>query len=191
MEIGFGRVLKAACGAVLLAFSVSAQAEVHHLFRVDDHVYSGTQPNSGDFPELARMGIRTVLDLRGGPIHKPREQKTVEAAGMQYLSIRLSGFWEPKDRQIARILAVLQDPARGPVFIHCRRGHDRTGMVVACNRMAHDHWTNAQALEEARYHGLFPLELLMRRYIQKFDPSRVSGRPGMNAAASDASNARP
>jgi hypothetical protein len=34
-------------------------------------------------PELAHLGIKTVLDLRGAMIHKPREGKLVQAAGMQ------------------------------------------------------------------------------------------------------------
>lgn len=47
-------------------------------------------------PELAHLGIETVLDLRGAMIHKPREGKLVQAAGMQYVGIRLSGIFPPK-----------------------------------------------------------------------------------------------
>jgi len=123
------------------------------------------------------MGIKTVLDLRGGSIHKPKEKKWVEAAGMQYVSIRLSGLFPPKERQMAEILALLEDRARGPVFVHCRRGDDRAGMVIACYRIAHDHWTNRKALEEARHVGLSPFEPLMRRYILKFDASKLQVSP--------------
>ncbi len=90
---------------------------------------------------------------------------------MQYISIRLSGIWAPKKEQIAEILAVLEDPAREPVFVHCRRGDDRVGMVIACYRIAHDHWTNEQALKEARLDGINPLEVLMKRFVRHFDPS--------------------
>jgi protein tyrosine/serine phosphatase len=149
---------------------------VSHLVRIDEHVYRGRQPKQADFAELAHMGIKTVLDLRGGFIHKPKERKWVEAAGMRYVSVRLSGLFPPKEQQMAKILALLEDPAQGPVFVHCRRGDDRAGMVIACYRIAHDHWTNAKALEEARRLGLSPLELLMQRYIRKFDPSSVQLR---------------
>ena len=120
------------------------------------------------------MGIKTVLDLRGGFIHKPHERKLVEAAGMHYISLRLSGFWEPKDRQIAQILTILEDPSRKPIFLHCRRGDDRVGMVVACYRMVRDHWTNQQALAEAKHDGISRFEVLMRRYIRHFNPERVA-----------------
>jgi tyrosine-protein phosphatase SIW14 len=162
---------------LLLVLCVSAQAAVANVRRIDDHVYHGKQPKQADFADLAHMGIKTVLDLRGGPIHKPKERKWVEAAGMQYLSIRLSGLFPPKEQQMAEILALLEDKARGPVFVHCRRGDDRAGMVIACYRIAHDHWTNRKALEEARHNGLSSLEPLMRRYILKFDASKVQVVP--------------
>jgi tyrosine-protein phosphatase SIW14 len=160
--------------AVALVVCVSSRAEVSHLQRVDDHIYRARQPKDVDFPELARMGIKTVLDLRGGPIHKPRERKLVEAAGMQYISIRLSGIWAPGNEQIARILAVMEDPARWPVLVHCRRGDDRLGMAIACYRIAHDHWTNQQAFDEASRNGLSRFEPFMRRYIRKFDPAKAA-----------------
>jgi len=151
-----------------------ARAELSHVIRIDDHISRGRQPKRAEFAELARQGFKTVLDLRGGPIHKPRERKAVEAVRMHYISIRLSGIWEPKDKQIAQILSVMEDPARWPIFVHCRRGDDRLGMVVACYRVAHDHWTNQQAYQEACHDGMSRFEVLMRRYIRHFDPARLS-----------------
>jgi tyrosine-protein phosphatase SIW14 len=165
--------MKTSYCALLLCFSVAARAEVAHFYRIDDHVYRGTQPKAGDFDELAGRGIKTVLDLRGGIFHGPRERKLVEAAGMNYIAIRLSGIWEPKREQMAKILTILEDPARAPIFVHCRRGDDRVGMVIACYRIAHDHWTNDRALKEANLDGINPLEVLMKRYIRHFDPSKL------------------
>jgi tyrosine-protein phosphatase SIW14 len=156
-----------------LAVCVSARAEGPHVVRIDAHVYRAKQPNQGEFAALAHMGIKTVLDLRGGMIHEPKERKWVEAAGMQYVGIGLSGLLPPKEQQMAKILALLQNPARGPVLVHCRRGDDRTGVVIACYRIAHDRWTNARALQEARRNGISPMEPLMQRYIRRFDASRL------------------
>jgi tyrosine-protein phosphatase SIW14 len=167
--------MKTACSLALLLCPpvMAAQGRIAQFSRVDNHVYRGRQPKARDFDELAGMGIKTVLDLRGGRFHTPWERKLVEAAGMNYTTIRLSGIWEPKKEQIAKILAVLEDPAVEPVFVHCRRGDDRVGMVIACYRIAHDHWTNEQALKEANLDGISPLEVLMRRYIRHFDPSKL------------------
>jgi len=165
--------MKIACSILLLALGGSARAELRQFYRIDDHIYRGRQPKRADFAELAHMGFKTVLDLRGGPIHKPRERKAVEAAGMQYISMRLSGIFPPKNHQIAEILSVMEDPARWPIFMHCRRGDDRLGLVIACYRIAHDHWTNEEAFQEACHDGLSRFEVLLRRYIRRFDASRV------------------
>ena len=165
--------MKTAFCALLLLAGVPASAEVRNFHRINEHIYRGRQPGKQDFPELARRGIKTVLDLRGGPIHEPREQRAVQAAGMHYISLRLSGIFEPHDWQIAQVLAVLQDPGRWPIFIHCRRGDDRLGMVIACYRMVNDHWTSRQALDEAEKLGLSRFEILMRRYLRHFDAARV------------------
>lgn len=169
--------------AFVLIGCVPSRAEVKHLYRVDEHVYRGKQPDKEGFEELAHMGIKTVLDLRGGRIHKPRERRVVEATGMQYISIRLSGIWPPKDEQVAQALCVLEDPVRWPVFLHCWRGYDRVGLVIACYRVAQDHWTNAEALQEAQQQGLNRFELLMRRYIRNFDPTRLRQRAGRSPRA--------
>jgi protein tyrosine/serine phosphatase len=161
----------------LIAFVIilvpATEAKIHNLARVNDHIYRGRQPSKEDYPDLAKMGIKTVLDLRGGRVHEPREEREVEAAGMHHISIRLSGIFEPHDWQIAKIIAVLQDADRWPIYIHCRRGDDRLGMVIACYRMVNDHWTNQQALGEAGRLGLSHFEVLMRRYIRHFDAAKV------------------
>jgi protein tyrosine/serine phosphatase len=119
------------------------------------------------------MGIKTVIDLRGGSLHAPRERRLVEQAGMHYVEQQLSGFFDPSYQTIAKLLAVMEDPAAAPVFVHCRRGADRASVLIACYRMVHDHWTNRRAYEEARANGLSRLEVLMSRFILHFDATRV------------------
>ena len=149
--------------------SALAQGTFPGLYRVDEHVYRGKQPAKGDITVLAKMGIKTVLDLRGG-VYKRWERQAVETAGMRYVRIGLSGLFAPTDRQMQQILTLLEDPANGPVFVHCRRGADRTGLVIACYRIDHDHWSNAQAMDEARHQGFSGLEVLMQRYVKNYRP---------------------
>lgn len=160
--------------SLFLVFSVSPAFGLPKRFKkVDDNLYHGRQPAPQDYAELKKMGINTILDLRGGSIHKPHERKEAEAAGLNYVSIRLSGIWEPHDAQMETILKLLSDTSKGPFFIHCHRGADRVNLVVACYRMTHDHWTNQQALQEARANGMNPVEVLMKRYIAHFNPNSV------------------
>ena len=168
--------LSCICCALLLLVPLSAKDAKLQIYRVDDHVYRGNQPTRQDIAGLAGCGVRTVLDLRGAADHQKWEQQAVEAAGMKYIRIGLSGFFAPTDEQIEKILAALEDPTLGPVFVHCRRGADRSGVVIACYRIVHDHWTNTQAMEEARQQGFSRLEVLMHRYIQHFHASSTAPR---------------
>ena len=157
--------------------ALAAEKGLPDFVKVNDTVYRGRQPAAEGFASLAKLGIKTVIDLRGGPIHAPREKKQVEAVGLVYVSERFSGIFPPRDEQIARLVAIMQDPAATPVFIHCRRGADRAGLLIACYRMMHDGWTNERALAEAKETRLSRLEFLMSRYIRNFKPSRLKSPP--------------
>lgn len=152
--------------------------------QVDSNVYRGRQPSPEGYDTLAKMGVKTIIDLRGGWIHVPHEKKLAQKAGLRYVEEQFSGIFEPHDEQIARLLAVMTDPSATPVFVHCRRGADRVGTLIACYRMVHDHWTNQQAFAEARAAHFSPLEVLMHRYILHFDPARIKV-PDAPVAASD------
>ncbi len=157
----------------LVSYGQTPYGKVPHLQKIGEGVYRGNQPHDDDYAKLAEMGVRTVIDLRGGIFHGPKEKKKVEAAGMRYVCVRLSGLLAPRDHQIAKIVSVLEDPEQKPVFVHCKRGGDRVGLVMACYRMMHDNWTNEQAMDEACALGLTKWEILMRRYIRKFDAKKV------------------
>jgi tyrosine-protein phosphatase SIW14 len=137
---------------------------VPNFHQVDEHVYRGAQPNGQGFGGLAKIGIKTVIDLRG----ERSEEGDVERAGMHYVRLPWSGYKAPADSQIAAVLSLLNDNSAWPVFVHCRRGADRTGTAIACYRIAHDHWTNQQALAEAKTFGMSSLEVAMQRFILGF-----------------------
>ena len=91
---------------------------------------------------------RRVIDLRREDEHSTAaEAKAVSALGMNYINVPMKGVVAPTDEQIARVLAALD--SEGPVLVHCKRGADRTGTVIACYRIKHDHWQRPQALQEA------------------------------------------
>ena len=154
----------------LQAASPSDVPGVANFHQVNEHVYRGAQPHGQGFAGLAQLGIKTVLDLRG----ERSERIAVENAGMHYVRLPWSGYKAPSDSQIAAVLALLNDNSAWPVFVHCRRGADRTGTAIACYRIAHDHWTNARALDEARSLGMSSLETAMRQYILHFAAPAVA-----------------
>jgi tyrosine-protein phosphatase SIW14 len=162
----------AALASVAIAADAAQAPGVHNFHEVNEHVYRGAQPTPKGFRNLRKLGIRTVVDLREH--HAGEEESVVKSAGMQYLNIGMPRLHAPTDDEVSKALAILNDGADWPVFVHCLRGSDRTGTVIACYRIEHDHWSNGKALDEARADGLSWMERSMRRYVMHFQPSTAA-----------------
>jgi protein tyrosine/serine phosphatase len=145
--------------------------------RVDDHVLRGAQPSAEGILYLSKIGVKRVLDLRGPGARGKFEEKQVTAAGMKYISIPMTGKNPPTAEQIVQALNLLQDAGAGAIFVHCMRGADRTGTVIAAYHIEHDHWDNAKALTDAKAHGMSPLQMPRMRYIRAYKarPNPVEG----------------
>jgi uncharacterized protein (TIGR01244 family) len=147
-----------------------APAGVPNFHPVNDHIYRGAQPTAEGFANLSKLGVKTVIDLRRGSDHEKTEQSIVEHAGMQYVHVPLSGRNAPTDEQVAKLMALLDESDTWPVFVHCKRGADRTGTIIACYRIRHDGWPNKKALDEAKIHGMSWTEIFMQEYVMRFHP---------------------
>jgi tyrosine-protein phosphatase SIW14 len=135
--------------------------------RVHDHLYRGGQPTDLGVKTLGRLGIRTVINLRMGDDVWPAEEAEVQAAGMVYTNIPMSGCRRPSAAQVAKVLRLIEtSPA--PVFVHCKHGCDRTGTIVACYRVQHDQWTSREALREARQYGMSRWMIGMKHCVKDF-----------------------
>ena len=115
------------------------------------------------------------------------KKKATEAAanGILYTNFPMHGQGTPSREQINQLLSVV-DSFSGPVFVHCRFGCDRTGTIVACYRIAHDHWSNDLALREAKRYGISRWEFLMKRFVRNFAPlTQPASVPDLRQARSN------
>lgn len=167
--------------ASLFIFSLPAFAHppvpgIRNFYQVDDHVYRGGQPTTEGFKYLAKIGVKTVLDLRGEGDRSAAEGRLVTGLGMRYLAVPMTGLTPPTPEQIVKILTLLEDNASGPVFVHCMRGADRTGVVIAAYHIEHDHWDNARALKDAMACGMSFFQLPRQSYIRRFQPVTLEAK---------------
>lgn len=169
--------LRKALTALALCIPIYAGAvAVPNFHQVNDHVYRGGQPDPAAWPALAKLGVKTVVDLRREDEHSTAaEAQAVAAAGMKYINVPMKGVVAPGNDQIARILAVLNSGE--PVFVHCKRGADRTGAVIACYRIQHDRWQPQQALQEAKSFGMGSFQLGLKHYVMSFQPAASAATP--------------
>jgi protein tyrosine phosphatase (PTP) superfamily phosphohydrolase (DUF442 family) len=124
---------------------------------VSTQLYRGAQPEDSGFAELKKLGIGIVVNLRHEADMIARERGLVEQQGMQYVSIPWRGKQDPKTENVAQFLELLRANPDKKVFVHCERGAERTGVMVACYRISSERWTAEQALNEMeafRFRGL-------------------------------------
>ena len=160
----------------LPAFAGSSVPGIHNFYKVDEHVYRGGQPTGEGFQYLAKIGVKTVIDLREPGERSRNEERMVAAAGMTYINIPMTGLTPPTEAEIARILGILEDGKVGPVFVHCMRGADRTGAVIGSYRIDHDGWDNARALQEAMANGMSFFQFPRQRFIRDFRPQAIEAK---------------
>ena len=102
---------------------------------------------------------------------------------MKYVNVPMTGLTPPTEGEITRILAMLEDGTTGPVFVHCQRGADRTGAVIAAYHVDHDKWDNARALMDAKAHSMSFFQFPRQQYILGFRPRIVEANAASLAEA--------
>jgi tyrosine-protein phosphatase SIW14 len=138
-------------GIVLIAAaapSARAAIKIDNFGEVSPAYFRGAQPAGADYAALAALGVKTVIDLqRDG---EAAEQRLVESAGMKFHRIPMTTHTAPTAQQIAEFLALVNDPANQPVYVHCAGGRHRTGVMTAVYRMAKEGWSSDRAFKEMK-----------------------------------------
>jgi tyrosine-protein phosphatase SIW14 len=179
MAFMFGRTFSCTCAllaTLTLPLLAGSPEGIKNFNQVDMHVYRGAQPSDVGFHYLAKIGVKTVIDLREPGARSEAEKKTVVAAGMNYVNVPMTGLTPPTGTEIDKILGILESTDAGPVFVHCMRGADRTGAVIAAYRIDHDHWDNIRALSEAKSLGMSFFQLPRMSFIRNFQAGTVEAK---------------
>src|SRR5215813_5375151 len=120
--------------------------KIKNFGQMDDRFFRGARPKDGDYAALAKLGVRTIIDLTD--ISREYEQPAVERAGLKYVNIPMEDKSYPSADQVNAFLKVANDPATGKFFVHCAGGRHRTGVMGAVYRFNVNHWSLDQALAE-------------------------------------------
>jgi uncharacterized protein (TIGR01244 family) len=160
------------------AVVVPAAESLPNLYRVDPGLFRGAQPEKEGFDELEALGVRTLINLRPGR----SEERASEEAGLAYEEIPMRA-WRVRDDQVVRFLRLATDPARRPLFVHCRRGADRTGVLVAVYRIVVQGWEREEALREMVEggYGFNRLWSNLERYVLRFDTDAIREAAGLDS----------
>jgi tyrosine-protein phosphatase SIW14 len=142
--------------------------DLPNFHQVSEKLYRGAQPDHGGIRRLSELGIKTIINLRADDERSRTEEQEARAAGLRYFNVPFGRLGKPTDEQVKHVLALITAPENGRVFVHCKRGADRTGIVIAIFRIEHDGWTSEQAKAEASRYGMGLWQQGMKDYIHDY-----------------------
>ena len=133
-----------------LAPSTRAQEDLPNFAHVTEMLYRGAQPSPAGLAALQHMGVGIVVNFREESGATAAEKRDVESLGMSYVAIPWNGIHEPSNAQVVQFLDLVRNNAQTKIFVHCQRGADRTGTMIAAYRVAVEHKPVAEAVSEMR-----------------------------------------
>jgi len=165
-------VVLAFLGLITQSESATCQTEkeirgLPNFGRVTDTLFRGGQPTSAGFNTLRDMGVGLVINFRDERAEMAMEKREVESLGIKYVGIPWSGHDEPSNAQVVEFLDLIRANRNTKIFVHCKRGADRTGVMVAAYRIAVEHEPVSQAISEMyqfHYAGFWLPQL--KRYVE-------------------------
>ncbi len=129
-----------------------------------DVLWRGAKPDALGAAELISLGVKTIVNLEllhdDKKTFRTARPKTVLSPAIEYFRIR---DWEPNvvvandrlDSNVAEFIAIARTQPK-PIYVHCRSGQNRTGVMVAAYRVLVEDWSNEAAIDEMkRYQGIW------------------------------------
>ena len=167
-----------------------SDAEVLNFHEVDSELFRGGRPHYKDdvYLKLANVGIRTIVNLEAGD-QAAREWAAVERVNqllqqqqhppLVFISFPIRSFFRTvlfrvPDKSVKSLFAQIQHAPK-PIFIHCKHGKDRTGMVVALYRLKRREQPSLDdVLREATHYHFSRWNFSLKRTLKRFsNPERL------------------
>lgn len=110
-----------------------------NLHRVSPKYWRAAQPTPSQFRDLSRLGIKTVINLRGGRQFGswPLEREVCESKGMQLVEFVIRSRGAPDPAQMAQADEFFNS-LNYPVVAHCKSGADRAGFMATLYLLVHE-----------------------------------------------------
>lgn len=124
--------------------------------KFDERITIGAQPTAEDLRQLARQGVKTVVNLRQAgeqnqPLSPEEEGRKARELGLDYIHIPVS----PQGIKPEQVDAFRQKlgQSSGPVYVHCFMGK-RAGAFAIMEEAVNSGKSGEEALQEAGKKGL-------------------------------------
>jgi Tyrosine phosphatase family len=184
---GIGENLAADLGPVERVLDVIRAHRIEaYTYRVSNRVIRGSRPTPEKVRDLFRHnGVRSTVNLCSEMHHG--DTSIIAAAGltgvMKTEHIPITDNGRPSYPQVLHFFEFLDNPDNTPAYVHCEQGVGRTGVMVACYRLAVNAWRVDTAINEAeRFADKMPEQLA---FIEEFARALVDPSAGWGAVLAE------
>jgi tyrosine-protein phosphatase SIW14 len=153
MDIRYLRGGLASFIVLFVSFGAWAIDEFHE---VTPGVYRGAVPTCTELKDLAQQGLRTVINLDNRSSVIRSEKACAAKLGLRWIDASMSAVSAVPEAKVNLAVDALKNTDFRPVFVHCRYGQDRTGMVVGLFRVESQRWSAREAYDEMLEIGFHP-----------------------------------
>jgi hypothetical protein len=139
-----------------------------YTYAVAPELSRGERPSLAKLRDLAGQGFRRTVNLCAETIGG--DTPLITMAGLvgtlDTVHLPIVDMHDPTLPQVVQLLDLLTAPGAPRTYLHCEAGRCRTGVMVACYRMAVMGWDETHAFTEAENFGCsVPLQ---RAFIEEF-----------------------
>ncbi len=155
-----------------------SNAGIQNFTMVRPGLYRGGHPDAAGLDFLKSRGVKRIVNLEVGdfaeafPWDISRELDEARQRGLTELRFPMSAF-EPAisgefNTHMDQIAAILKTatPSDG-VYVHCKHGQDRTGLVIGLERVIDEKWAPKAAYAEMLHIGFHPMFLGLSHYFEE------------------------
>lgn len=158
--------------------------------RVTPRLWRSAQPSPRDIRRMAKSGLRTIVNLRGGRSHGAwqLERDAAERGGVTIVDFVLRSREAP-DRETLLQLPELFASLTYPVLAHCKSGADRAGLFAALYLLVVEGADSARALRELtplKGHFRHAQTGILDAFLEAYrDEGEARGKPFMDWVRED------
>lgn len=136
-------------GEMLLLDHLVVRLAFPNRHKVSDRVWRAAQPLPHQIAAAKRLGIRTVLNLRGqyDIATYAYEREACRRAGLKLVDFRVKSRNAPTRDELLGARDIFQS-IDYPVLMHCKSGADRVGLMSVLYRHLHDGVPMTEAIDQ-------------------------------------------
>lgn len=158
--------------------------------RVTPSFWRSAQPSPRDIRRMAKAGLATIINLRGGRCHGAwqLEKEAAERHGITIVDLVLRSREAP-ERETLLALPDFLESLTYPVLAHCKSGADRAGLFAALYLLIREGASAERAMEELtlnKGHFRYAQTGILDAFLEAYrDEGEARGKPFLQWVAED------